>query len=509
MTESNRPVAVITGASSGIGAASARRLAEAGFDVVLGARRVDRLEAVAREIGPAATFAHLDVTDEASVKGFCAGIPRVDLLLNNAGGALGLETIAETVTEHWQGMLDSNVMGVMYMTRELLPKVELSPNGHVINLGSIAGFEAYSGGAGYNAAKFALRAITQVLRIELNGKPIRVSEIAPGMTETEFSIVRFDGDEERAKKVYQGVTPLVADDIADHVAWVATRPPHVDIDHLVVRPTQQGLVTFLDRSGLDLSGGPRPGERPVAVITGASSGIGAECARQFAEAGYDVVLGARRLDRLQALATEIGSGARALALDVSDRASVRAFAAQIPKVNVLVNNAGYGVGRDRLLDSNPEDWEGVFRANTLGVMWMTYELLPKIIDSRRGHVINVGSILGFEMFEGSMDYTASKHALEGITRTLRLDMVGKAVRVTEVDPGFVRTEFQVVRFKGDAQRANAAFDGFTPLSGADVADAIVYVATRPPHVNIDSLVVKPTAQATARLVARKASAQGG
>lgn len=506
MSDSNRPVAVVTGASSGIGAASARRLAEAGYDVVLGARRVDRLAALAQEIGPAATFAHLDVSDEASVKKFCAAIPRVDLLVNNAGGALGLETLAQSVTEHWQGMLDSNVMGVMYMTRELLPKLEQSPNAHIINMGSIAGFEAYTGGAGYNAAKFALRAITQVLRLELNGKPIRVSEIAPGMTETEFSIVRFDGDEERAKKVYDGVTPLVADDIADHVAWVATRPAHVDVDHLVVRPVQQGLVTFLDRSGLDLSGGPAPGERPVAVITGASAGIGAACARQFAAAGFDVVLGARRMDRLEALAAEIGPAARVLPLDVTDRESIRAFAAAIPKVNVLVNNAGLGIGRERLLESNPDDWETVFRANALGVMWMTYELLPKIIESGRGHVINVGSILGFEFFEAAMDYTATKHAITGITHTLRLDMVGKPVRVSQVDPGIVETEFGVMRFRGDAERAAKMYEGITPLSGADVADTIVYIATRPPHVNIDQLVVRPVAQATARLVARKTSA---
>ena len=196
-------VAVVTGASSGIGAATAVALHNAGFDVVLGARRMDKLEQIARPLN--ARFMTLDVTDAASVKAFCEQIPVAHILINNAGGALGLDTVANSQDEDWERMYDTNVLGLMRMTRELLPKLEASGNGHVVNIGSIAGREAYPGGAGYNAVKFAVRAITQVMRLELVGKPIRISEVAPGMVETEFSEVRFSGDKERAAKVYQGL----------------------------------------------------------------------------------------------------------------------------------------------------------------------------------------------------------------------------------------------------------------------------------------------------------------
>ena len=243
-----RGVAVVTGASSGIGAAAAQRLASDGFDVVLGARRVDRLDEVARSIGGSARVHPLDVTDAASVDAFCAAVPECRLLVNNAGGALGLTPVADADEEQWRWMYEANVIGVLRMTRALLPKLIASGDGHVITIGSIAGIEPYPGGAGYNAAKHAVRAVMDVLRMELLGEPVRVSEIDPGMVETEFSIVRFGGDEARAAKVYEGVTPLIADDIADCIAWVATRPSHVDIDQLVVRPRDQARATMVHRS---------------------------------------------------------------------------------------------------------------------------------------------------------------------------------------------------------------------------------------------------------------------
>jgi len=239
---------VVTGASSGIGAATARRLAAEGFRVVVGARRVDRLERLVAEIGPAATAHRLDVTSLESVDEFCEAVdPDCRVLVNNAGGALGLESIASAVDDHWQTMYESNVLGTMRMIRALLPRLEASGDGHVVNIGSVAGFEPYAGGAGYNAAKHALRAVTDVLRIELVGKPVRVSEIDPGLVETEFSLVRFGGDRPRADAVYEGLTPLSADDIADVVAFVLTRPSHVDIDQVVVRPRDQARVWLVHR----------------------------------------------------------------------------------------------------------------------------------------------------------------------------------------------------------------------------------------------------------------------
>jgi NADP-dependent 3-hydroxy acid dehydrogenase YdfG len=234
-----RRTAVVTGASSGIGAATARLLAAEGFDVVLGARRLDRLAEVAEACGPSARSLALDVTDQSSVDAFCEAVGPCAVLVNNAGGALGLDPIATADDERWQRMYDTNVMGTMRMTRALLPALIASGDGHVVMVGSIAAHEPYPGGAGYNAAKFATRAFTQVLRQEVLGQPVRVTEVDPGMVETEFSLVRFDGDVARAASVYEGVTPLTADDVADCIAFAVTRPSHVNIDTLVVLARDQ------------------------------------------------------------------------------------------------------------------------------------------------------------------------------------------------------------------------------------------------------------------------------
>jgi len=242
---SEKPIAVITGASSGIGAATAQHLAAAGYDLILGARRMDKLQAVAEPLGAKALT--LDVTDAKSVEAFCAQVPRVNLLVNNAGGAVGAETIADAIDEKWETMYDSNVLGTMRMVRGLLPKLESSGAGHIIVIGSVAGIEVYPGGGGYTAAKHAVKALTETLRIELVGKPIRVTEVAPGLVATEFSLVRFGGDAERAKKPYLGMTPLTADDVADAIVWVVTRPAHVNIDTLVIKPLDQATATLIHR----------------------------------------------------------------------------------------------------------------------------------------------------------------------------------------------------------------------------------------------------------------------
>ncbi|HEY4596930.1 MAG TPA: SDR family NAD(P)-dependent oxidoreductase [Thermoanaerobaculia bacterium] len=239
-------IAVVTGASSGIGAAAARALAGAGFELWLGARRLDRLREVGEPLGAHAL--ELDVRDLGSIEAFAARLPAaVHLLVNNAGGALGLDRVEVARDEDWTGMWETNVLGVMRVTRALLPALRASGDGHVVNLGSTAGFETYVGGAGYTGSKHALKALTRTLRQELLGEPIRVTEVAPGMVETEFSLVRFAGDEERAKSVYRGLQPLTAEDIADCIAWVATRPSHVNIDEIVVRPRDQATSTMVHR----------------------------------------------------------------------------------------------------------------------------------------------------------------------------------------------------------------------------------------------------------------------
>jgi len=245
-------IAVVTGASSGIGAAAAEALAGAGFKVFLGARRRDRLDELAAKISssgaPQATALELDVTDPESVAAFVGRLPEtVHLLVNNAGGALGLDRIEDADEERWRIMWETNVMGVLRMTRALLPAITASGDGHVINVGSIAGFETYVGGAGYTAVKHAVRAMTKTLRLELLGRPVRVTEIVPGLVETEFSLVRFAGDAQRAQSVYRGMEPLLAADVADCIAWAATRPAHVNIDEIVVRPRDQATATMVHR----------------------------------------------------------------------------------------------------------------------------------------------------------------------------------------------------------------------------------------------------------------------
>ncbi len=241
-----KKIAVVTGASSGIGAATARALAGAGFDLYLGARRLDRLREVAGPI--TATALPLDVRDAGSIQDFASRLPpQVHLLVNNAGGAYGLDRVETASDEDWIGMWEMNVLGVMRLTRALLPALKASRDGHVINLGSIAGFETYVGGAGYTASKHGLRALTRTLRLELVGEPVRVTEVAPGLVETEFSLVRFKGDAERAKSVYRGMEPLTAEDIADCIVWAATRPSHVNIDEIVVRPRDQATATVVHR----------------------------------------------------------------------------------------------------------------------------------------------------------------------------------------------------------------------------------------------------------------------
>ncbi|MDQ6884572.1 MAG: SDR family NAD(P)-dependent oxidoreductase [Candidatus Dormibacteraeota bacterium] len=243
MPEGKR-VAVVTGASSGFGEATARGLAAAGFSLVVGARRMDRLATLATEIGARAL--HLDVVDRSSIDQFVrtteAEYGQIELLVNNAGLAAGLEPVADGRDDDWVQMMETNVLGVLRMTRACLPLLRKAPRAHIINIGSVAGFEVYPGGAGYSASKHAVRAISRTLRLELLGEPIRVTEIEPGLAETEFSLVRFKGDRERAAAPYKGVKPLVAADVADCVVWVVTRPPHVNIDELVIRPIAQATT---------------------------------------------------------------------------------------------------------------------------------------------------------------------------------------------------------------------------------------------------------------------------
>jgi NADP-dependent 3-hydroxy acid dehydrogenase YdfG len=244
--DSREPVrtAVVTGAGSGIGAATARALARDGFEVVLTARRTDRLESVAKEIrgdGGTARVFPLDVTDRDAVLAFADQLPACDVLVNNAGGAYGTEYVENADPGDWRSMYEVNVVGALHMTQALLPRLRASGDGVVVVISSTASFTCYEGGGGYSAAKHGAHVLAETLRLEVCGEPLRVIEIAPGMVHTEeFSLNRYRGDLNKADAVYAGVPdPLVAEDVADMVTWAVTRPPHVNIDLLVVRPRAQ------------------------------------------------------------------------------------------------------------------------------------------------------------------------------------------------------------------------------------------------------------------------------
>jgi NADP-dependent 3-hydroxy acid dehydrogenase YdfG len=248
-----------------------------------------------------------------------------------------------------------------------------------------------------------------------------------------------------------------------------------------------------------------PAPDRIAVVTGASSGIGEATARALAGAGFHVVLGARRQEQLMAVASELAG--RGLPLDVRDLASIEAFARAIEseyqQVEVLVNNAGLAAGLQPLAEGSDDDWVQMMETNVLGMLRVTKALLALLRRAPRAHIVNLGSVAGFEVYPGGVGYTASKHAVRAITRTLRLELMGEPIRVTEIEPGMVETEFSLVRFKGDTGRAAKVYEGMQPLTGADVADTILWVVTRPAHVNVDELVVRPIAQATTRDVARR------
>ena len=243
--------------------------------------------------------------------------------------------------------------------------------------------------------------------------------------------------------------------------------------------------------------------RGTAVVTGASSGIGAATVRRLVAEGFDVVAAARRRDRLDALCAE--TGARAVTCDVTSRTSVAALAEQVPAARVLVNNAGLALGLDPVASADPEEWRRMYDVNVLGSLHVTQALLPALVASGRGHVVFMGSTAGRISYEGGAGYTAAKHGVATMAETLRLELCGQPVRVTEIAPGMVATEeFSLVRFRGDAERAAKVYEGVDePLTAEDVADCVAWCVTRPPHVDVDLLVVRPLAQAAQHKVHRR------
>ena len=248
-------IVFITGASSGIGESCARAFAGQGAKLLLAARRAERLENLGRELstanGTAVHIIKLDVRDQPSVERAVRELPTewsaIEVLVNNAGLSRGLEKLHEGNLQDWEEMIDTNVKGLLYVCRAVIPGMVARGRGHIVNIGSIAGHELYPNGNVYCATKFAVKALSKGLRLDLSGTPLRVTSVDPGAVETEFSLVRFHGDADRAKKVYKGFMPLAADDIADAVVYCATRPSHVNVSEMIVMPTAQAAVTLIHR----------------------------------------------------------------------------------------------------------------------------------------------------------------------------------------------------------------------------------------------------------------------
>jgi 3-hydroxy acid dehydrogenase / malonic semialdehyde reductase len=249
----------------------------------------------------------------------------------------------------------------------------------------------------------------------------------------------------------------------------------------------------------------------IALVTGASSGIGAACARAFAAAGCHLILAARRSERVHALATglhnEFGIETLALTLDVTRYAQVCSVLGSLPErwapVDILLNNAGLSRGLNKLQDGDIQDWEEMIDTNLKGLLYVTRTILPGMIERGHGHVINIGSIAGHDVYPAGNVYNATKFGVYALTRGLRMDVLGTGIRVSSVDPGMVNTEFSLVRFHGDEARAAKVYEGFQPLTAEDVAEAVVFCATRPPHVDVQDLVLMPADQASAGMVHRK------
>ncbi|MEW6367657.1 MAG: SDR family NAD(P)-dependent oxidoreductase [Acidobacteriota bacterium] len=245
----------------------------------------------------------------------------------------------------------------------------------------------------------------------------------------------------------------------------------------------------------------------IVFITGASSGIGEACARAFAADGARLLLAARRLGRLDLLASELAVPTHSISLDVRDRAVVEAAMSELPDewsaIEILVNSAGLSRGMDKLQEADVHDWEEMIDTNVKGLLYVSRAVIPGMVARGRGHVINLGSVAGFEVYPGGNVYCASKAAVRSISQGLRMDLLGTSIRVTNIEPGMVETEFSLVRFHGDRDRAARVYQGIQPLTAADIAEIAVFCAGRPPHVDIAEVVVMPTAQASATQVYRK------
>jgi NADP-dependent 3-hydroxy acid dehydrogenase YdfG len=499
---------LVTGTTAGIGRAVAEEFAKLSYKVIISGRRETRLKELKKyleeEYKAEVYTLLLDVSERKMVKNAFAGLPdewkQIDILVNNAGLGLGFAPFDKADVDDWDTMIDTNVKGVLYVSKEVVAGMVERKSGHIINIGSTVAKQVPKNVSIYAATKHALNAITQGMRAELLEHDIKVTQVNPGYVETEFALVSKKGNAEEAKKVYEGFKPLEPKDIADTVVYVATLPENVNINDILITPLAEADVFNENRGGVL----PQLNEnKGIALVTGASSGIGKATARQLAERGFDIIITGRRKERLDKFAAELkekyGIDVLSLNFDIRKQAEVDKAIENLPEkwknIDVLVNNAGLAAGADPIYDGLIDDWERMIDTNIKGLLYISKKVMPLMMKRKTGHIVNIGSIAGKQVYPNGNVYCASKFAVDALTKGMRIDLLKHNIRVTQIAPGAVETEFSIVRYHGDKDKADKVYEGYTPLFAGDIANAVLFAVTRPAHVNVADVLIMPKAQA--------------
>ncbi len=502
---------LVTGATAGIGRAVAEEFAKLSYKLIISGRRKIRLKEFKKyleeEYKAEVCILLLDVRNKEMVKNAFADLPQewkqIDILVNNAGLGLGFAPFDKANVDDWETMIDTNVKGVLYVSKQVIPQMVERKSGHIINIGSTVARQVPKNVSIYAATKHALNAITQGMRFELLEHDIKVTQVNPGYVETEFALVSKKGNNDEAKKVYEGFKPLEAKDIAETVSYVATLPEHVNINDILVTPQAEADVFNENRDGEIPELQNANNQNGIALVTGATSGIGKATARQLAEKSYKLIITGRRKERLEEFATELKEKYNCetiiLNFDIRNQPEVKKAIGGLPEawknIDVLVNNAGLAAGADPIYEGLLDDWERMIDTNIKGLLYISREVMPLMIKRKSGHIVNIGSIAGKQVYPNGNVYCATKYAVDALTKGMRIDLLKHKIRVSQIAPGAVETEFSIVRYHGDKAKADNVYKGYTPLFAEDIANAVVFAVTRPAHVNVADVLIMPKAQA--------------
>ncbi len=501
---------LITGATAGIGKAIAEEFAKLSYRIIISGRRENRLNDLKshleEEYKADVYVMPMDVRNREQVRtAFEKLSPEwksIDILVNNAGLGIGFAPMDKADVKDWDTMIDTNIKGVLYVSKEVMPGMVERKSGHIINIGSTVAKQVPKNVSIYAATKHALNAITQGMRSELLEHEIKVTQVNPGYVETEFALVNNKGDEEAARKVYEGFKPLQAKDIADTVTYVASLPDHVNINDILVTPFAEADVFNMLRSD-EIGVKHAESDDAIALVTGATSGIGKATASQLAQKNYKLIITGRRKERLEALAKELQTKYNCetiiLNFDIRNQQEVDKAIDSLPEkwknIDVLVNNAGLAAGADPVYEGLLDDWERMIDTNVKGLLYISKKVMPLMIKRKSGHIVNIGSIAGKQVYPNGNVYCATKFSVDALTQAMRIDLLKHNIRVSQIAPGAVETEFSIVRYHGDKNKAGKVYEGYTPLFAEDIAKAVLFAVTRPAHVNVNDVLIMPKAQA--------------